>query len=113
MLFRFADVTLNPESVQELASVEFRPTFGEVKACTLSKFLGSTTPGANFSIGNGLGVGIVVARSTAGEFKPPAGPHRAWVEVHSAALEFSPRRATNRSSNSAPVPTGGSAFVRR
>ncbi len=91
VLFRFTDVTLNPENVQELASVEFRPAFGEPKAFTLSKFFGSTTPGANFSIGNGLGVAIVVARSTAGELKPPAGPHRAWVEIHSAALEFSPR----------------------
>jgi hypothetical protein len=30
---------------------------------TLSEFLGSTTPGANFPIGNGLGVAVVVESS--------------------------------------------------
>ena len=91
VLFRFADVSLNPEKVQELASAEFRPVFDAPKEFTLAKFLGSTTPGANFAIGNGLGVMVVVARTPGGELKPPAGPHRAWVTIHSAALEFSPR----------------------
>lgn len=90
VLFRFADVTLNPEAVQELASVEFRPTYGEEKQFTLSKFLASTKPGANFSIGNGLGVMVVVTRTSPGELKPPAGPPRAWLNVHSATLDFSP-----------------------
>jgi hypothetical protein len=92
VLFRFADVTLNPEKVQELASAEFRPTFGdEPKGFTLSKFLGSTTPGANFAIGNGLGVMVVVTRTSAGELKPPGGPHCAWVSIYSVGLEFTPR----------------------
>src|SRR5207244_4240700 len=70
VLFRFADVTLNPEKVQELASTEFRPAFGdEPKDFTLAKFLGSTTPNANFPIGNGLGVAVVVQKTTPGQLK--------------------------------------------
>jgi hypothetical protein len=34
---------------------------------------------------------VSVTRSSAGELKPPAEPHRAWLAIHSATLEFSPR----------------------
>ena len=91
MLFRFADVTLNPEKVQELASVEFKPTIGdEAKEFALSKFLGSTTPGANFPIGNGLGVAVTVMKTSPGELKTDLkGPHIAFVRIQSVSLGFS------------------------
>lgn len=93
VLFRFADATLNPEQVQELASTEFRPAFGEkLQEFTLAKFLGSTVPGANFPIGNGLGVAVVVTKTSAGELKTDlAGPHRAFVRLHSVSLRFDAR----------------------
>jgi hypothetical protein len=86
-IFRFADVSLNPEKVQELATVQFKPT-PEVKEYSLSKFLGSTTPGANFSIGNGLGVSVEVRNDSAGEFKPAA---EAYLHIESVSLGFSAR----------------------
>jgi hypothetical protein len=93
VIFRFADTTLNPEKVQELASAEFRPAFGdEPKDFTLAKFLGSTTPGANFPIGNGLGVAVVVQKATPGELKTDLrGPHAAFVRIHSVSLAFEAR----------------------
>jgi hypothetical protein len=88
MIFRFADVTLNPENVQELAVVEFKPAPGAVKEFTLSKFLGSTTPGANFSIGNGLGVAVVVTKVAPGELKATT---PGSLQISSVSLNFSAR----------------------
>jgi hypothetical protein len=80
-IFRFADVSLNPEKVQDLGTVEFKPG-AEAKVYKLHRFLGSTTPGANFAIGNGLGVAIIVKRVAPGE---------ASLKVHSVDLDFSAR----------------------
>jgi Protein of unknown function (DUF1501) len=92
VLFRFADTNKSPLEILELASAPFQPTFlqaGEQPGeFTLSRFLGSTTPGANFAIGNGLGVAVVV------ESKSPlaAAPgESAYVQIHSVALSFDAR----------------------
>ena len=88
-IFRFSDVTLNPEKVSELATMEFKPSIGDAaKPFTLSKFLGTMTPGANFSIGNGLGVSIGVRKSSPGELKPTAA---AYLRLESVSLGFSAR----------------------
>jgi hypothetical protein len=75
-----------------LASTPFQPTFlqagDQPGEFTLSRFLGSTTPGANFPIGNGLGVAVVV------ESKSPLAAVRgetAYVQIHSVKLAFEPR----------------------
>ena len=39
--------------------------FQEPKEFSVSRFLGSTTPSANFSIGNGLGVALVIQSTAA------------------------------------------------
>lgn len=92
VLFRFANTNKNPLEAEELAATSFQPEFlhpgdkpGEF---TLSRFLGSTIPGANFAIGNGLGVAIVVEsklawEATAGEM--------AFVRIKSVKLTFDPR----------------------
>lgn len=94
VLFRFADNSKDPRRVQELAAIAFRPTFGdEASKYTVSRFLGSTQPGANFPIGNGLGVMIAVEKTTPGDLPLPVrGPHQAFLRVHSVALAFSPRQ---------------------
>lgn len=84
-IFRFADVSLNPEKVQELASIEFKPTVGGLKEFTLTKFLGSGSPGANFAIGNGLGVAVIVRKDSPGELKS------AHLRIASVSLGFSAR----------------------
>ena len=91
VLFRFADTSKDPTRASVLASVDFRPRFGPTAApYTVDRFLGSTVPGANFPIGNGLGVAIVAEKTTPGALTR-AGDERAFLRVHSVALEFQPR----------------------
>ena len=69
----------------ELAAIDFRPAFGDARPFRVDRFLGSSTPGANFPIGNGLGVAVVVTHA-AGAPSPP----RAGVRIASAEVTFSP-----------------------
>src|SRR5262249_37081730 len=95
VLFRFVNMRKDPREAQVLASADFRPALsdGTTSATpTVDRFLGSTVPGANFPIGNGLGVAVVVERtSTAALPLAGPGPHRAFVRIHSVSLTFNPR----------------------
>ncbi|TXT36640.1 MAG: hypothetical protein FD138_913, partial [Planctomycetota bacterium] len=92
VLFRFQNINKDPRTVSELASAEFRPSFGKTEAFKVDRFLGSTTPGANFSIGSGLGVAITVEKKTPGPLTLPKNEsHRAALRIESVTLEFSPR----------------------
>jgi hypothetical protein len=95
LLFRFVDAGKDPRRVTVLASADFRPEFGDGKAAgthSIDRFLGSTQPGANFAIGNGLGVAVVVEKTSPGTLELPGrGPHRAFVRLHGVSLEFDPR----------------------
>ena len=62
ILFRFRDTKKDARTVEELASAEFRPSFGKTETFKVDRFLGSKVPGANFPIGNGLGVAVVVEK---------------------------------------------------
>ena len=91
VLFRFANVAKNPLEMVELASQPFRPTFCEFREpveYSISKFLGSTVPGTNFPIGNGLGVAVVVQNATAMDLVPG---ETAYLCVHKARLAFQAR----------------------
>src|SRR5439155_18260155 len=95
VLFRFANIRKDPREAQVLASADFRPTFSDGASSTahaVDRFLGSTVPGANFAIGNGLGVAIVVEKTSAAPlaFAGP-GPHQAFVRIHSVTLAFNAR----------------------
>jgi hypothetical protein len=92
VLFRFRDTNKDPRAVEELAAAEIRPSLGKIESFKVERFLGSTVPGANFSIGNGLGVAVVVARKTPGRLTLPVnGAHRAGLRIHSVSIDFSPR----------------------
>jgi hypothetical protein len=92
LLFRFRDTGKDTRNVEELASAEFRPAFGKTDTFQVDRFLGSTVPGANFPIGNGLGVALVVEKKTPGRVTiPEDAPRRAALRIHSATLDFSPR----------------------
>jgi hypothetical protein len=100
VLFRFADVDKDPRRVQELASAAFRPTFADdgcaavsAERFTTTAFLGSNVPGANFTIGNGLGVAVVVDKSSGGmlELMGGAAPPSAYIRIHEVSLEFNAR----------------------
>ena len=89
VLFRFRDVHKDPRSGIELASMEFRPTFGKLGTYRLDRFLGSRGAGANFSVGNGLGVSVVVEKRTPGPLSLPKNePHHAALRIRTVKLQF-------------------------
>jgi ribosomal protein S6 len=91
LLFRFRDTKKDPRVVEELASVEFRPLFGKTETFKVARFLGSTVPGVNFPIGNGLGVAVAVEKKTPGRLTIPGkSRHRCALQIHSVSLDFSP-----------------------
>ena len=96
MLFRYATSAKNPADVQILASETFTPAFdaaGRTQPHTISAFLGSTTPGANFAIGNGLGVAIVVEMLAPGPLRAAdVGTGVAELVVRRVRLDFDPRK---------------------
>ena len=93
ILFRFQNINKDPRTVSELASAEFRPSYGKTESFKLDRFLGSTTPGANFSIGNGLGIAIALEKKTPGPLTlPKSESHRAALRIESVTLEFNPRK---------------------
>ncbi len=92
ILFRYQNINKDPRTISELASAEFRPSFGKTETFKVNRFLGSTTPGANFSIGNGLGIAIVVEKKTPGQLTLTKNePHQAALRIESVTLDFSPR----------------------
>ena len=54
----------------------------------VDRFLGSTAPGANFPIGNGLGVAVVVEKKTPGKLTASG---RSGVQIHGVTLDFVPK----------------------
>ncbi|MBA4015839.1 MAG: DUF1501 domain-containing protein [Pirellula sp.] len=95
-LSRFATAAKDPGNVQVLASETFSPTADELakpRSCTISAFLGSTVPGGNFAIGNGLGVAVIVERSSPGPLRSvDVGIGTAQLLVRSVSLQFDPRK---------------------
>ena len=91
VLFRFANGNKNPLEANELASTSFQPLFadfdqpGEFK---ISRYLSSTAPGANFAIGNGLGVAVVIENKAA--MALPTN-ESAFLRIHGVRLEFQAR----------------------
>ncbi|MFO0846125.1 MAG: DUF1501 domain-containing protein [Gemmataceae bacterium] len=92
LLFRFRDTKKDPRDVEVLASSEFRPSFGKAETFKVGRFLAATVPGANFAIGNGLGVAVVVEKKTAGPLaRPRDEPHSGGLWIHDVNLMFSPK----------------------
>jgi hypothetical protein len=91
VLFRFRNIHKDPRAVTELASVEFRPVVGESREFVLDRFLGSTTPGANFSIGSGLGV-LIALEFTQPLTLPAEQARRVAIRLESVDLNFQPRK---------------------
>jgi hypothetical protein len=92
VLFRFADAAKDPRSVQELASVPFRPEYGgraAAKDFILRQYLGSMAGGQNFPIGQGLGVAVVVENATGAPIEAAESP--TGLRVHNVAIGFSAR----------------------
>lgn len=91
VLFRFQNMLKDPRAITELASVDFRPVVGETREFVLDRFLGSTTPGANFAIGSGLGV-LIAVETTKPLTLPQEQASRIGIAVESVELTFLPRQ---------------------
>jgi hypothetical protein len=98
ILFRFRDAKKDPREAVELAAREFQPESGKAGRFSLDRFLGSRGGGVNFSIGNGLGVAVVVEKKTPGPLSfPGKEAHRGAIRIQSVRLDFSavPRDENN------------------
>lgn len=84
-LIRFANAKKDPREATDLGSVAFKPEFGKAKPFTVDRFLGSRGGGANFPIGNGLGVLLTVTKHTPDVLKCATG---AGLRVKAVKLEF-------------------------
>jgi hypothetical protein len=93
VLFRFVDASKDPRKVQELASLTFRPEFGEGRSFTLRQYLGSTAGGMNFPIGQGLGVAIIVENATGAAIERTGerALTTATLTIHDVSLAFCAR----------------------
>ncbi len=73
-IFQYLQPAKNPQQRRELASTEIRPSFRNETISSsdpfvLEKYLGN--PGANFSFGLGIGMAVIVERSTDGPLNLP------------------------------------------
>ena len=104
VLFRYRTMAKQASDIDVLGTETFVPTFdaaagtdqaGGPATYVISQFLGSTQPNVNFSIGNGLGVAVVVERISSGDLTIPAGDgssREAYLRIEGTSLKFDPRR---------------------
>jgi hypothetical protein len=98
VMFQYKTDVKDPRERTEFASLPFVPRFSDKKRPNYQTFeftkkLDSPKPGSNFAIGKGLGVAIVVEKTTPGELKLPADgkPHMACLRLDDIELDFSAR----------------------
>ncbi len=94
-MVRYRDSVKDPTQRQTLASTSFSPGWSLENAPNLEWFefeatLDSAGPGLNFSIGNGLGIAIVVEKNSTEPFQvPPASSRRfAHLRIDEVSLDF-------------------------
>lgn len=91
-IIRYVEATKDVRKSQVLAQTEFVPSFKTApKRFELSSFLGTRAANANFSIGKGLGVAIIVEKKTSGVLTLPATekPRAAFLRIDDVQLGFS------------------------
>lgn len=84
-MFRYRDSSKDPTQRHTLAATSISPKWSAEDAANLGWFefeapLDSAGPGQNFSIGNGLGIAIVVERNSTSTLKLPPGDQ--WQFAH-------------------------------
>jgi hypothetical protein len=96
LFFQYTKGTKSPLDRKELASVPFRPVLAEKDArpqrFELTKEFINPKPGSNFSFGLGMGVAVLVEKTTPGPLELPAGqPRGAGIRVASVRIDFTPK----------------------
>jgi hypothetical protein len=93
VIFQFSHPSKSAANRQELASVEFVPTFqsnvdqDSWPVIKLEKRL-APTPGANFSFGLGIGVAVIVERKTEGILELPVQSGDAFLQIVRVEIGF-------------------------
>lgn len=93
VLFQFLHASKSAAHRQELASVEFNPTFSDLanpnswSIISLEKRL-APTPGVNFSFGLGIGVAVIVEKKTDGSLMLPSQAVDAYLAVQHLEIVF-------------------------
>ncbi len=95
VIYRYTEPAKDPLKRHEFGSIEFRPAFvsGDKPASQrfeFSQLLDSARPGSNFSTGLGLGIAVLVEKTTPGVLELPSGTteQQAFVRIDVAELEF-------------------------
>ena len=96
ILFRYNDPSKDPRRGQQLATRTITPTFQEVNSVEFTtvrwdRSLDSPAPGQNFAIGLGLGVAVVVEKTSAGRLAVEARDHSACLAIDSLEVIFGGR----------------------
>jgi hypothetical protein len=91
-LFQFTTSAKNPEQRRELASLEIRPAYraesdSPFESFVLDQLLGNAQLGANFSFGLGIGVAVIVERTTEAALDLPAAA-AAFLSVQKLDVKF-------------------------
>ena len=93
VIFQYSHPSKSAVNRQELASIEFVPTFVENgnqsawPTVAVEKRL-APTPGVNFSFGLGIGIALIVEQKTGGAISFPANSGEAFLQVHQIEIGF-------------------------
>jgi hypothetical protein len=94
-LFRYSEKAKSPLQRAEWTAAAFQPELTDGKSwktVTLTKEFLNPKPGANFSYGLGLGVAIVLEKTSPGALELPAGQrHGAELLVRRVDVRFTPK----------------------
>ncbi len=95
LFYQYTNQAKSPNDRKEMGSVTFEPTFMPAKQdgfaeFELSKLFENPNPGANFSFGPGMGVAVIVEKTSPGKLTLPADgtPQQAYLRIDSVNLEF-------------------------
>jgi hypothetical protein len=90
LIYRHTEATKNPLKGQQVETVTFQPEFEKYQKFEMTKLADSPKPGTNFTVGLGLGVAVIVEKTSPGKLELPAGT-RAFLRIDDVELIFAPR----------------------
>jgi hypothetical protein len=95
--YQYTDAAKSPLQRRELGSLTVQPPYaepgGKVEEYTLEKVFENPSAGANFSFGLGMGVAVIIEKTSDAPLELPADcPNRAHIRVHELTLDFAGKK---------------------
>ena len=95
VIYRNADVTKNALLMKPAELMEFKPEYAEgpdfkAQKFVLAKLMDSRVPNANFSVGLGFGIAVMIEKTSPGILELPEN-FNAFIRVGETSLVFTPR----------------------